>query len=541
MDTSAEPEGRTKPNGSPTLPRAKDLTLIEVKDGAGTYKNGLIAVIPTYNDQATIGSVIVQALRFVDGVIVVDDNSTDKTPQVAKCAGAEVISLHIHTGKAYALLLGLKSARDHGCKAVITLDADGHQHIHDIPKLAAHVLNGEADLVIGSLYHEKSLKAPFPRKFQSDYFRSLHQYDPEIAFTDLQSKFRAISRKALEDLSFDTKGYNIQSDIVAHFLKRGLIIEEIQLTNIFSPPTDTYWGNPIKVLAAMPAFNEEKYIAKTIVGARKYVDQVLVIDDGSSDSTKEIAEGLGAIVIRHEKNIGYGAALQSIFNKARELHVDALVILDADGQHNPEDVGRLLNALVECEADVAIGSRFLKDDHKEQIPGYRKVGMKVLDGATRIAGVAEISDSQSGFRAYGKKAIEVIQLSGEGMSAGSEILIQISDNNLKIAEVPIKVRYDIEDTSSQHPVRHGVSVLYKLIGLISYRRPLLTFGTPGLILVIIGIIAGSRAFTEYYITTRFPFILSMVSGMFLILGILLAITGLILNSIVMIINVNKKA
>ena len=116
--------------------------------------------------------------------------------------------------------------------------------------------------------------------------------------------------------------------------------------------------------------------------------------------------------------------------------------------------------------------------------------MKVLNQATKIAGADTTTDSQSGFRAYGKKAINTIQISKEGMSAGSEILIQIAENKLKIAEIPIIARYDIEETSSQNPVKHGVMVLYNIIGMISYRRPLPAFGIPGFILLIIGFVFG---------------------------------------------------
>jgi glycosyltransferase involved in cell wall biosynthesis len=207
----------------------------------------------------------------------------------------------------------------------------------------------------------------------------------------------------------------------------------------------------------MPAYNEEAYIAKTIVGARRHADAVLVVDDGSTDETVAIAEALGAIVVRHATNRGYGGALQTIFSTARGMGVEELVIIDADGQHDPGDIPRLLSEL-RSGKDVVIGSRFLEGSAGD-IPAYRKVGMKVLDAATTLAGNGlAITDSQSGFRAYGRRAIEAIRPSGEGMSAGSEILIQAGDHHLQVAEVPIHVRYDIEGTSSENPVSHGVGV-----------------------------------------------------------------------------------
>jgi glycosyltransferase involved in cell wall biosynthesis len=538
-ETSHYPYGAgANQDSNPSLGHLTD-SLIRVDSGDFQNKD-LVAVIPAYNEQAAIGSAVIQAHRYVDRVIVVDDNSTDKTSEIAKLAGADVIRLHIKTGKAYALLLGLKSARELGSKAVVVMDAqDGQYYSHDIPKIAAAAMSGDMDLVIGSHYSIKKEDIPFSQKFKSSTFNRSKKSDIKKTFADPQSNFRAFSRKALENLDFKSDGYNIESDIITHFLTLGFLVSEIPLTNLSLPHSDSQWGNPLKILAAMPAYNEEKYIAKTVVGARKYVDQVLIVDDGSTDTTKEIAKELGTIIVSHEKNSGYGAALQTIFNKARELHVDALVILDADGQHNPEEIGKLLEALVRCDVDVVIGSRFIKGNDN-QVPGYRKVGMKVLDGATRVAGVADISDSQSGFRAYGKRAIDIINPSGDGMSAGSEILIQISDHNLRIAEVPIDVRYDIADTSTIHPLKHGIAVLSNIIGLISYRRPLPAFGIPGFLLIVSGLGTGFWAFAEYYTTSKFPFVLSMGSALLLILGLLLVIAGLILNTLVIILKQPNK-
>ena len=286
-----------------------------------------------------------------------------------------------------------------------------------------------------------------------------------------------------------------------------------------------------QTIAAMPAYNEEQYIAKTIVGAYRYVDLVLVIDDGSSDATVEIAQALGALVIRHRTNLGYGGALRTIFSVSRTLGAGSLVILDSDGQHSPDDLTALLNGLEEG-SDVVIGSRFL-DGSKGEIPAYRKVGMKVLDTATQFAGGdLKVSDSQSGFRAYGRRAIEAVHVTGEGMSAGSEILIQAADAGLAISEVPITVRYDIEGTSSENPVSHGVGVLMNIVRLISLRRPLVFFGIPGALFTGVGLAAELYAFSEFYRAGQFHYVV-FTGGIFsLMLGLLLVTTGLILYSLV---------
>lgn len=294
-----------------------------------------------------------------------------------------------------------------------------------------------------------------------------------------------------------------------------------------------------QTIAAMPAYNEERFIAKTVLGARKYVDIVLVIDDGSSDATVEIAQALGALVIRHRTNQGYGGALRTIFEAARALNADALVILDADGQHDPADIPALITRL-DSGADVVIGSRFL-DGSKGDIPAYRKVGMKVLDEMTEFAGGGlKVSDSQSGFRAYGRRAIEAVHITGEGMSAGSEILIQAADAGLRIVEVPITVRYDLPETSSENPISHGVGVLMNIVRMISCRRPLLFFGIPGSVFTVFGLAAELYTFSKFYETSQFHYIV-FTGGMFsLILGLLLVTAGMILYSLVQIVQCGQE-
>jgi len=288
----------------------------------------------------------------------------------------------------------------------------------------------------------------------------------------------------------------------------------------------------------MPAFNEEKYIARTIVGCRKYVDQVVVVDDGSIDATAEIAEALGAIVIRHQHNMGYGAALQTIFKTAREMDADAMVILDSDGQHDPAEIPKLLEPL-NNGADLVIGSRFI-NGNGDSVPGYRKVGMKVLDKATNFAGGIQVSDTQSGFRAYGKKAIEKIRFNDNDMSAGSEILMQIKDHDLKVEEVEIHCNYNVEEASSQNPVSHGVKVLVQIIHDIELRKPLYYFTMPGIILMVVGLGMGVNFLEIWRTGGRLPFGPTLFMIMATLIGTFATFTGFILHTISRLLSESKK-
>ena len=243
-------------------------------------------------------------------------------------------------------------------------------------------------------------------------------------------------------------------------------------------------GKPF-VVACIPAFNEEANIAKVVLTVERFVDRVLVCNDGSTDMTGVIAEALGAEVIRHETNLGYGAALQSLFEEARKRGVDAVVTLDADGQHDPSEIPKLLKRLSLGDVDIVIGSRFLEGGGSE-VPEGRKAGIKVLSDLVSN-GEVRVTDAQSGFRAYNKHALETLKLSELGMGLSTEILIKAGNHGLKIAEVPIRVSYD-EDSAKQTPVLQGSSVLLTTLKYLSMNRPLLFFGLPGLVATVASIV-----------------------------------------------------
>ena len=252
----------------------------------------------------------------------------------------------------------------------------------------------------------------------------------------------------------------------------------------------------MKITVGIPAYNEEKNIASIIVKLKKIVDTIIVCNDGSNDSTSEIAKNLGVIVIDHSKNLGYGAGIHSIFRKAREINSDVLVTIDADGQHRIEDIKKVVEPIEKGEADLIIGSRFLGTTQK-QIPEYRKIGIKLITKVTNSSLKNKITDSQSGFRAYSKNVVSKLNVSDIGMGISTEILIKSSAHGFRIAEVPITVLYD-GDTSTHNPVSHGTSVLFSTLKYTSIEHPLKFYGIPSVILLIIGATFSYFA-VQYYV------------------------------------------
>lgn len=237
-------------------------------------------------------------------------------------------------------------------------------------------------------------------------------------------------------------------------------------------------------MIGLPAYNEEKNIASIILKLQEISDKIIVCNDGSTDMTAQIAEKLGVTVINHPKNQGYGASIRSIFLKAKEMNSDVLVTFDADGQHRVEDITVVAEPIINNKADVVIGSRFLKEE--TEIPEYRKFGIKIITKLTNASISENLTDSQSGFRAYSKKVLNEITPADYGMGVSTEILIKASKSGFKIAEVPIVVLYE-GDTSTHNPVSHGASVLLSTIKYTSIEHPLKFYGITSLIFLSIGL------------------------------------------------------
>lgn len=285
------------------------------------------------------------------------------------------------------------------------------------------------------------------------------------------------------------------------------------------------WEN-YKVVVVIPAYNEERCIGSVVLKLHQYPVEILVVDDGSRDETALIATAAGARVIRHLRNQGKGVALNTGLQAARQLDPDALVLIDGDGQHLPEQLPALLQPVLSGEADMVVGSRYL--EHTSEVPNHRVWGHRLFNLVTAAASGVMTTDSQSGYRAFSPRAMHLLSFSSTGFSVESEMQFLAHEHHLHVVEVPITIRY--ADKAKRSVFGQGMSVLNGILRLTGQMRPLLFFGLPGLFVLLAGLGLGVYVVDIY---TRFKTLAvgyAILSVMLTIIGMLGLSTGVTLHS-----------
>jgi glycosyltransferase involved in cell wall biosynthesis len=295
-----------------------------------------------------------------------------------------------------------------------------------------------------------------------------------------------------------------------------------------------------KIIVCVPAYNEAKNIGNIVKGAQKHSNEVIVCDDGSSDDTSMLAKEAGAVVVNHPKNRGYGMSIRTLFQKALERKADIIVTIDADGQHDPEQIPTIVEPILKDGFDIVIGSRFKDGRDDLRIPLHRSFGIKTITKFTKQASYKNLTDAQSGFRGYKRHALETMNLAEDGMQISTEILLRAGSNKLTVTEVPVKINYDVENASTHNFLSHGMRVLFSVIQFISFRHPLLFYGLPGIALLAVSGYFIYNAL-ELFSETRFISInMILLSITATIIGIILLTTGNILFTIVLMLRKGTK-
>jgi glycosyltransferase involved in cell wall biosynthesis len=289
--------------------------------------------------------------------------------------------------------------------------------------------------------------------------------------------------------------------------------------------------NPV-VIAIIPAYNESRNIGRIIAETNKYVTRVIVVDDGSHDNTAEIAASVNAYVICHKRNMGKGAALKRGLSECSKYNPDIVVTLDADGQHDPADIQKLLKPIKIGEADIVIGSRYEKDSLCE-IPLVRGFGLSLINIMNKSLINSGIKDSQSGFRAYSKSALTMASnYNSTGYGVETEQLATAESYGFRIVEIPITIRYQgLENRSKKNSILVGINILSTIFRIAVERRPLLFFGVAGIILLGIAVITTSEMLLLFNDTRYFSIPLALLTLGFAVMGTLLLLISFILHTL----------
>jgi glycosyltransferase involved in cell wall biosynthesis len=282
-----------------------------------------------------------------------------------------------------------------------------------------------------------------------------------------------------------------------------------------------------RVVAIIPAYNEERAIGSVVLKTVPVVDEVIVVDDGSRDGTADLAVRAGATVVRHDVNKGKGVALRTGFRHARERHPDAVVTIDADGQHMPSEIPAVAQPVLEGRADIVVGSRYLQPT--SDVPLARIWGHRFFNFVTNRSSGVPVTDSQSGFRAFSTRAIENFTFTSNSFSVESEMQFVARERGLRLVEVPIVIRYD--DPPKRNVFVHGLVVLNGIMRLIGQHHPLLFFSLPGLLILLMGLGLGMYVVEQYTTYQELAIGYGLITVMLLTIGHVSFFAGVILHSV----------
>jgi len=284
----------------------------------------------------------------------------------------------------------------------------------------------------------------------------------------------------------------------------------------------------------VPALNEEVTIGSVVLQLKELVDTVIVVDDGSTDRTTKVAQMAGAEVVRLESNHGKAFAVKAGLNALKKNGLKAVVLLDGDGQHMVQNLPQVVDPVLRGEADLVIGSRLMNNGHK--VPAYRRVGQEVLNRITNIGAKEKLTDTQSGFRAMSVSGIRNMDFNSSGYGLESGMIVHFASRGLTIKEVPIDVRYDVPKKHKKHPITMGLGLMDHLVTLVGLKRPLMFIGVPGLVMSATGFMLGLACLSGIYLIGRSWMLEGILAGFLVTVGVVLMVSGLMLNTIGHIVN-----
>lgn len=504
-------------------------------------ESDLAVVIPTKNDESTIGSLVLLLCQMVNHVIVVDDSSEDRTMEVAQYAGAEVVSVDSYggSGRVYAILVGCRRALENGCSAVILMDSQGEAFVRELFRVASPVLSGKADLVIGSrqFFGRKTI-SPYDLDATADPVLSPNPGGP-FRSTDPSSRFRALSIRAISLLDLLPDSDSFESTMVTLFANKGLILKEIPIVLKNELPRRGNENVPLyretRIGVVVPAFNEELLIGETLSGIPDFVANIYVVNDCSTDRTREIvdyyaSQDKSVVPIHHETNMGVGAAIVSGYRRALEDGMQIVAVMAGDNQMDPAFLHHLLDPIINGRCDYTMGNRLINPLFRKSMSPWRFSGNVILTLLTKIAsGYWQMVDPQNGYTAISGRALERVDLDNVYPRYGycNDLLVSLNILGFRIMNVPHPARYGLEKSK----IRYHTYILRvsKLLIKDFLRRlemkyvvlsfhPLVFFFFLGVGLTVLGFVGGLYALYFRFIQDQPIFVPAISSFILFALG-----------------------
>ncbi len=500
-------------------------------------------VLPACNNELVIGSLVLLCRQYAGHVIVVDNDSTDRTAEVAVHAGADVIHIGEYAGgggRVLSILAGCRKALTNGCTAVVLIDSEGKHLTREIPRLAGPVLTGKADCVIGSrnLSGRKGIPA-----YQLDTTgKALEMPEKTTAFlaTDPGSTFRALNAKAISLIDVLPETDIFEESMNELFLKKGLRLREIPVMLRHEAPARDDEDLPLycghKVAVVVPAYNEELLIGETLKGIPDFVCHVYVVDDCSKDRTREViqyyAERDPSIVpIFHEVNKGPGGAITSGYKRAYDDGMDIVATMDGDNQMDPAFLPQLLDPIVMRKCDFTMGNRLVNREFRRGMSTWRLFGNTMLTLLTKIAsGYWSMVDPQNGFTAISRRALERIDVNSMYPRYGylNDRLVRLNMWGFRVINIPHPARYGKETSGIKYPTyiyRVSQLLLKDFIWRLELKyialsfHPLVFFYVSGVFFTGLAFLLGLYSLFYKFIETKPIFIPAALTLILLILGL----------------------
>jgi glycosyltransferase involved in cell wall biosynthesis len=430
-------------------------------------------LIPTKNNELNIGSLVLLAKKHAGHVIVVDDNSHDHTVEIARDAGADIFPCGYTGGRINSILTGCRYALGYGCTVVVLLNSQVEQLTREIPLLAAPVLTGEADLVIGSRYLA-GRKGITPYQFGSiDKPGHVPEENSLSSITDPTSTFRAFSIRAITLLDLLPDSDLFEPTMITLFSNKGLSVKEkpisVRKDETLRDTIDVPLYRNNRIAVVIPAHNEELLIGDTIAGIPDFVSRIYVVNDCSADRTQEVVEYYASrdssvVPILHPVNKGPGAAITSGYKKALEDGMDIVVTMDGDNQMDPAFMTHLLDPIIDGKCDFCMGNRLINPEYRKDMSNWRFFGNSVLSFLTKISsGYWSMVDPQNGYTAISKRALREINIDKLYPSYGylNDRLVKLNVLNFRVVNIPHPARYGMETSGIKYS-----RYIYRVSGLL---------------------------------------------------------------------------